>query len=99
MKISYFQGREPNFGDNLNPWLWPKLIPDFFDDNEKAVFLGIGSILGEKPYKDDVRKVVFGTGFVPEYHKKPCVSHSSWDIYFVRGPRTAKMLNLPNKLA
>jgi succinoglycan biosynthesis protein ExoV len=99
MKITYFQGREPNFGDHLNPWLWPKLIPDFFDDDEKTVFLGIGSILGERPYKDDVRKIVFGTGFVPEYHQRPCLSHSNWDIYFVRGPRTAKALNLSNDLA
>jgi hypothetical protein len=99
MKITYFQGREPNFGDDLNPWLWPKLIPDFFDDNEKTVFLGIGSILGEKPYRDDVKKVVFGAGFVPEYHQRPCVRHSNWDIYFVRGPRTAKMLNISNDLA
>ncbi len=98
MKITYFQGREPNFGDSLNPWLWPKLIPDFFDDDEKTVFLGIGSILGEKPYNNDIRKVVFGTGFVPEYHNRPCVTHSNWDIYFVRGPRTAKMLNIPNNL-
>ena len=98
MKITYFQGKEPNFGDDLNPWLWPKLIPDFFDDDEKTVFIGIGSILGEKSYKDDVRKVVFGAGFVPEYHNRPCVTHSNWDIYFVRGPRTAKMLNISKDL-
>ncbi len=98
MKITYYQ-KDPNFGDSLNPWLWPKLIPDFFDEDEKTVFFGIGSILGEKSFKDDVRKVVFGTGFVPEYHNRPSISHSNWDIYFVRGPRTAKMLNIPDTLA
>jgi succinoglycan biosynthesis protein ExoV len=98
MKITYFQGIEPNFGDDLNPWLWPRLIPNFFDDDEKTIFLGIGSILGETPYKEDVKKIVFGAGFVPEYHNRPCISHSNWDIYFVRGPRTAKMLNLPHNL-
>lgn len=97
MKITYFQ-KEPNFGDSLNPWLWPKLIPDFFDGDEKTVFLGIGSILGENPYEDDVRKVVFGAGFVPEYHNRPCINHTNWDIYFVRGPRTAKMLNIADNL-
>jgi hypothetical protein len=98
MKITYFQGCEPNFGDSLNPWLWPRLIPNFFDEDEKTVFLGIGSILGEKSYRDDVKKVVFGAGFVPEYHNRPCISHSNWDIYFVRGPRTAQMLNIPSNL-
>jgi succinoglycan biosynthesis protein ExoV len=98
MKITYFQGKEPNFGDSLNPWMWPKLIPDFFDDDEKTVFLGIGSIIGERLFKDEVRKVVFGAAFVPEYHTRPSISHSSWDIYFVRGPRTARMLDIPAEL-
>ena len=98
MKITYFKGKEPNFGDELNPWLWPKLIPDFFDDDEKTVFIGIGSILGQKTFKDDVKKIVFGAGFVPEYHIRPRITGRDWDVYFVRGPRTAKMLDISNDL-
>ncbi len=98
MKITYFKGKEPNFGDELNPWLWPKLIPDFFDDDEKTVFIGIGSILGQKTFKDDVKKIVFGAGFVPEYHSRPRITGPDWDVYFVRGPRTAKMLDISNDL-
>ncbi|MBU6474408.1 MAG: polysaccharide pyruvyl transferase family protein [Alphaproteobacteria bacterium] len=98
MKITYFKGKEPNFGDELNPWLWPKLIPGFFDDDENTVFIGIGSILGEKNYGMNVKKVVFGAGFVPEYHNRPRISRPDWNVYFVRGPRTAKMLGLPDGL-
>ena len=99
MKISYFRGlQHSNFGDALNPWMWPKLIPGFFDEDESRVFLGIGSILGEKEYAPGSRKIVFGSGYVPEYHIMPEINKTDWDIYFVRGPRTAKMLNLPPEL-
>ncbi len=98
MKITYFKGKEPNFGDELNPWLWPRLIPNFFNDDEKTVFIGIGSILGQRTFRDDVKKVVFGAGFVPEYHQRPRVTGPDWDVYFVRGPRTAKMLDISNDL-
>jgi succinoglycan biosynthesis protein ExoV len=99
MKIDYYKGARSNFGDDLNPWLWPKIIPDFFDDDGSTVFLGIGSIIGEKEYPSTVKKVVFGAGFVPEYHlKHPDVRTPDWQVYFVRGPRSAKMLGLPASL-
>jgi len=98
VKIEYFKGKHPNFGDDLNPWMWPKLIPDFFDDDATTVFLGIGSIIGEKEFPKTTKKVVFGPGFVPEYHTKPDVNGDDWNFYFVRGPRTARMLDLPVEL-
>lgn len=99
MKISYFTGKYPNFGDDLNLWMWPKILPDFFDEDDKTVFLGIGSIIGEKVYSPDVSKIIFGSGYVPKYHDKPDVKDGSWNIYFVRGPRTAKLLDISPDLA
>ncbi len=93
MKLSYYQGKHPNFGDELNPWLWQKLLPHFFDDDPGTVFLGIGSILGMQEFPRPTRKVVFGSGFVPEYHPAPLLDES-WDVFFVRGPRTARALGL-----
>jgi succinoglycan biosynthesis protein ExoV len=99
MKIDYYKGAHSNFGDELNPWLWPKIIPDFFDDDASTVFLGIGSIIGEKEYPATVKKIIFGAGFVPEYHcHQPNVKMPDWRVYFVRGPRSAKMLGLPPEL-
>ena len=93
MKITYYRGKYPNFGDELNIWLWPKIIPDFFDNDDKQLFIGIGSVIGEK-YDDKSKKIVFGAGYVPEYHEKPDVHGSDWDIYFVRGPRSARLLDI-----
>ncbi len=98
MKIMYFRGKHPNFGDELNTWMWQKILPDFFDDNDKELFIGIGSTIGNH-YDSSAKKIVFGTGFVPTYHEKPDVHSPDWDIYFVRGPRTAKTLNISPDLA
>lgn len=101
MKLLYFKGSHPNFGDDLNYWLWPKLLPDFFDEDESTVFCGIGSIIGADVvlHYGAARKIVFGSGFVPEYHPAQDVHGPDWDVFFVRGPRTARALNLPDNLA
>lgn len=47
MKLYYMCGKSNamNFGDELNPWIWNRLIPEVFDDNEDAIFIGIGTLL------------------------------------------------------
>ena len=98
MKLQYFKGHRSNFGDDLNEWLWPQLIPDFLDDDSRTLFLGIGSIIGEQ-YPPSAKKIVVGTGYVPAYHSKvPNVHDGNWDIAFVRGPRTARALSIPVSL-
>ena len=98
MKILQFQGKHPNFGDELNTWLWPKLLPNFFDEDESTEFIGIGSTIGDAP-KTAARKVVCGAGYVSAYHERPDITHGEWDVAFVRGPRTANTLGLDPKLA
>lgn len=95
MKVSYWRGHVPNFGDELNAWLWPLLLPDFFDDDSSELFVGIGSILFDD-YPPDVTKVVFGAGY-GGYTAPPHIDET-WTICFVRGPRTARLLGLDPRL-
>ncbi len=98
MKLQYFQGQRPNFGDELNTWLWPQLLPGFFDDDPGVLFFGIGSILGSQ-CNAAAKKIVFGAGYVTAYSDYvPDVHGPNWEVFFVRGPRTARALGLPDSL-
>ncbi len=98
MKLTFYKGDTPNFGDDLNNIMWDALVaPGFFDDNDDELFLGIGSILWDSLPKAP-KKIVMGSGY-GGYTDKPNLQDGSWDVAFVRGPRTAKALNLDPKLA
>jgi succinoglycan biosynthesis protein ExoV len=95
MKLYYRHVPRGNFGDDLNPWIWPRLLPGVLDENDSILFIGIGSILNEQiPFRPF--KVVFGSGV--GYGKAVSLNHGRWEFYCVRGPLTAQALNLPTKL-
>jgi hypothetical protein len=98
MKLVYFQGHVPNFGDELNAYMWDKLLPaGFLDEDESELFIGIGSILWDD-YPKTARKYVMGSGYAG-YKKAPNIADGSWDVVFVRGPRTAEKVGLPPEKA
>lgn len=92
MLLYRWQGAARNFGDELNTLLWPRLLPDFFDDDPAELFLGIGSVLDARHARGAV-KLVAGAGY-GGYQPLP-VLDASWVIHWVRGPRTAWQLALP----
>jgi succinoglycan biosynthesis protein ExoV len=94
MRLNFFRG--PNFGDALNPSIFSKFLPDFFDDDDSVDFFGIGSIIGFDMVHAAKRKVIFSSGFA--YGSLPELDHT-YDVICVRGPRTAAILNLDKKLA
>jgi succinoglycan biosynthesis protein ExoV len=53
-----------NFGDDLNGWLWPRILPEVFDDDERVLFVGISSAISRLHFKlaKKRRLVVFGAG-------------------------------------
>ena len=99
MKLYYARDPVGNFGDDLNPWLWSRLIPQLFDDNAAELFIGIGTILnvtiGEAIPQEPL-KVMFGAG--AGYGVMPPIDHR-WKFYCVRGPLTAEAANLPKNCA
>jgi succinoglycan biosynthesis protein ExoV len=96
MKLSYWRGEIPNFGDELNPWLWERLLPGVLDDDGSELFLAIGSILWDDLPRG-VTKVIFGSGYAG-YTRRPQID-DSWSIYFLRGARSADMIGADRSLA
>jgi succinoglycan biosynthesis protein ExoV len=95
MKLFMWREAVPNFGDELNTWIWPKIIPDLLDDDDSSIFLGIGTLLNRRLPPQP--KIVFGSG--AGYGSKPDLDRGAWSFYCVRGPLTARALGLPESLA
>lgn len=96
MKYLYFKSDKGNFGDDLNPWLWPKIFNSKLGEYDESYFLGIGSILHAQN-KDlnrisGKRKIIFGTGVRPANDYSNLKIDNSWDIRFLRGPYSARVL-------
>ncbi|MGF1521775.1 MAG: polysaccharide pyruvyl transferase family protein [Leptolyngbyaceae cyanobacterium] len=102
MRIYYYQRRDriANFGDELNTWLWQKLLPDVLAQADDAVLVGLGTLLNHRLPKRLGKTgpvFIFSTG---AGYEKPLASiPDHWQLYCVRGPLTAKYLNLPMTLA
>lgn len=95
MILYQWRGSHPNFGDELNSLLWPRLLPDFFDQNADRRFLGIGSILDDR-HDRLAMKLVAGSGYGGYQAGVPL--DETWIVHWVRGPHTASHLGLPRSL-
>lgn len=76
-----------NFGDALNDYLWPRLFSQDFQQRP-GYFYGIGTVLGKK-MPEQGPHIIFGAGL--GYNGIPTPT-SDWDIRFVRGPLTSRLL-------
>jgi succinoglycan biosynthesis protein ExoV len=96
MKLHYFRSPHGNFGDDLNAWLWPELLPGVWDDGSDGItFVGIGTILN-RLVPETRLKIVAGSGV--GYSPLPANLHDgSWDFLGIRGPLSARAAGLPAK--
>jgi succinoglycan biosynthesis protein ExoV len=102
MKLCYYN-KEKNFGDELNELIFNHYLPGFFDNNEKILFMGIGTLLGMiKPGPKTEKILVFssglGAGDERTYGEMPELNEK-YLIVCVRGPLTAKLLGLSEESA
>jgi succinoglycan biosynthesis protein ExoV len=99
MKVYYWKDEvkcpKGNFGDELNLWLWPKLIPNLLEREDKGWLVGIGTLLNQK-IPNNGKIAVFGSGI--GYGQHPS-TNSNWHIYCLRGPKTAAVLKVDSELA
>jgi succinoglycan biosynthesis protein ExoV len=95
MIIEYCRNDDFNFGDDLNEWLWPKLLGDCLDPSDNIYLVGIGTLLTSKRFNKTLSKakkiVIFSSG---AWERDHAVLDSRTVIYGVRGPRTAKTLGI-----
>lgn len=99
MKIHHIEAVHGNFGDELNRWLWPAVLPGMWDQDAEVLFVGIGTIL-DKNLPAAGTSIVFGTG--AGYTAPPpdiASGAARWRLYGVRGPLTARALGLDPRLA
>ena len=47
MKLFYWK-EDQNFGDAMNVWLWPRLLPSNLDADDSTLFVGIGTLLNHR---------------------------------------------------
>jgi hypothetical protein len=95
MKLFYFQVPQGNVGDDLNAWLWPKILSPILDDNEDHLLIGIGTLLNHKipPAK---RYTVLTTGV--GYGNLPNLQIGKWSYVGLRGPLSQNALGIKDKL-
>ncbi len=101
MKLAYFEDPKRNFGDDINPWLWDKLLPGVVDGvDDGRIIVGVGTIM-EPWFAQDLpataRKYVMGSGSgmsVPTLKLD-----ETWRVVCVRGPLTAAYLGVDPALA
>ena len=86
-----------NFGDDMNGWFWDELFPDYPDLAPDTTLFGIGSILWRDNFKGYEKVLVMGSG--SGYGVIPNELPKGTQIGFVRGPRTARLLNLEADMA
>lgn len=111
MKLFYCDVPFGNFGDDLNTYLWPRLMPGAFNGTvrfwpkepkvvdrsnpQDTLFVGIGTLITDKVPMNE-RKLVFGSG--AGYDQLPAIDRQ-WEFHCVRGPLTARALGLSPDLA
>ncbi|MBK9586904.1 MAG: polysaccharide pyruvyl transferase family protein [Alphaproteobacteria bacterium] len=87
----------PNFGDMLNKYLWRRYFGELLDRKDKILMFGIGTVLGEDT-GDAEQVIVCGSGC--GYSRKiERIDTKTFNIFFVRGQLTAKLLGLPESTA
>lgn len=94
MKLYYYHDPKGNFGDDLNPWLWNRIIAELLNEDDKEIFIGIGTLINHRLPSHPV-KHIFGSGF--GYGSLPNIDNS-YRIHALRGYKTAEALNIDRSL-
>lgn len=93
MKLHYFPSRRGNFGDDLNLWLWDRVLPGWRESAPDRTLFGVGTILSNTELRGHPGAVVMGSGTGYGHAPEPEVV-AACEFRAVRGPMTAAKLGL-----
>ncbi|RLQ88964.1 polysaccharide pyruvyl transferase family protein [Notoacmeibacter ruber] len=99
MKLIHWISKRGNFGDDLNPWLWDRILPGWRTISPETIFFGVGTLLHERRMSGfRVQKtLILGSGV--GYGDVPTIPPNlNWDIRALRGPVSASLLGLDESL-
>lgn len=104
MKLYYYRSKKGinNFGDDLNPYLWNKILSNTLDNDSSSYFVGIGTLINELMFKTISQahhKVIFSSGVGYGFNSDVCRLDSSYKVYCVRGPLSARKLGISEGFA
>jgi len=94
----YSDGEASNFGDDLNRWIWNRILGIPLDVDHGTVLLGIGTVISRSMVPPADRYIVLSSG-VGYDALPPDFGGPKWEILAVRGPLTAEILSLPQEKA
>jgi succinoglycan biosynthesis protein ExoV len=97
MELVYYRDPVGNFGDDLNGYVWEKLLPAHVFKADSTLLMGIGSIFNVHlaPLSRTQGKRVFVIGSGAGYGPLP-PAWETWNILGVRGPLTAELIGRPD---
>ena len=93
MRVHHWTSEHPNFGDDINLFLWQFLMPEVVARDDGALLIGVGTVLSDQLPMGTPRVVLgSGVGYKPPPRS---LSSPNWRVYSVRGPLTARLVGLP----
>jgi succinoglycan biosynthesis protein ExoV len=96
--VCYADDERSNFGDDLNRWLWARLLGFPLDVDDGNLVLGIGTVISRSLIPFAKRYIVLSSG--AGYDAPPLdFGGPKWEVLSVRGPLTAAALSLPPEKA
>ncbi|SDE76852.1 polysaccharide pyruvyl transferase family protein [Epilithonimonas hungarica] len=93
MNLIYYKSKKGNFGDDLNPFIWEKILGNLDNYPADLDFVGIGSILDERLEKSANKKIIFGSGVRDFLYNSENLDIIK-EVSFVRGPISKKVTGL-----
>lgn len=94
MELFSFHDPEGNFGDDLNGWIWDRLLPGWREGQPDCTLIGVGTLINTQMPRGR-RKIVLGAGVGYGAGLPDAELLAECRFFSVRGPRSAQALGLP----